>query len=76
MKKPKITIRLIDQKGHMGCHHGHQIGDVFDFDTDRGSLWRLSEWIRLPRRAMELFISPPHFSLPPHTASPPAQTPA
>lgn len=36
MKKPKIKITLIDQKGHMGCHRGHQIGDTFDFDTERG----------------------------------------
>ena len=34
MKKPKIKISLIDQKGHMGCHRGHQIGDTFDFDTE------------------------------------------
>ena len=31
MKKPKITLTLIDQKGHMGCHRGHCIGDTFDF---------------------------------------------
>lgn len=36
--RPKITIRLIDQKGNHGCHHGHKIGDVFDFDTDRNKL--------------------------------------
>ena len=33
MKKPKIKISLIDQKGHMGCHRGHCVGDTFDFDT-------------------------------------------
>ena len=38
MKKPKIKISLIDQKGHMGCHRGHRIGDTFDFDTERGAL--------------------------------------
>lgn len=48
MKKPKITIRLIDQKGHMGCHHGHQIGDVFDFDTDRGSLCPMAMHVAFP----------------------------
>ena len=35
MKKPKIKISLIDQKGHMGCHRGHRIGDTFDFDTEK-----------------------------------------
>lgn len=38
MKKPKIKITLIDQKGHMGCHRGHRIGDTFDFDTERETL--------------------------------------
>lgn len=35
MKKPKITLTLVDQKGSRGCHHGHQICDSFDFDTER-----------------------------------------
>lgn len=38
MKKPKITITLVDQKGTQGCHRGHRIGDSFDFDTQRGEL--------------------------------------
>lgn len=37
-KRPKILLRLIDKKGNHACHHGHKIGDVFDFDTDRGKL--------------------------------------
>ena len=28
MKKPKIRITLIDQKGTVGCHRGHKIGDL------------------------------------------------
>ena len=24
MKKPKITITLVDQKGTQGCHRGHR----------------------------------------------------
>ena len=42
MKKPKIKISLIDQKGHMGCHRGHRIGDTFDFDTERVALCQMA----------------------------------
>ena len=38
MKRPKIRITLIDQKGTVGCHRGHKIGDSYDFDTERGNL--------------------------------------
>jgi uncharacterized repeat protein (TIGR04076 family) len=38
MKRPRIKITVIDRKGEKGCHHGHQVGDTFDFDTDRGKL--------------------------------------
>ncbi len=48
MKKPKIKISLIDQKGHMGCHRGHQIGDTFDFDTERGNLCPMAMHVAFP----------------------------
>lgn len=38
VKRPKVIMKLIDRKGKYGCHHGHKIGDVFDFDTERGIL--------------------------------------
>lgn len=38
MKKPGIQIELVEQKGRYGCHRGHKVGDVFDFDNDRGKL--------------------------------------
>lgn len=38
MNKPKIILTLVEQKGPGGCHRGHKVGDVFDFDTDRGRL--------------------------------------
>ena len=38
MKKPKIKLTLVEQKGNMKCHRGHQICDTFDFDLDRGKL--------------------------------------
>ena len=48
MKKPKIKISLIDQKGHMGCHRGHRIGDTFDFDTERGALCPMAKHVANP----------------------------
>ena len=48
MKKPKIKISLIDQKGHMGCHRGHRIGDTFDFDTERGALCPMAMHVAFP----------------------------
>ncbi len=38
MSKPKIKITLVDRIGKHGCHHGHNIGDTFDYDTERGKL--------------------------------------
>ncbi len=37
-KRPKITITLVDKKGEGCCHYAHKVGDVFDFDTERGRL--------------------------------------
>lgn len=34
----KIKITLVDRKGECPCHRGHNIGDSFDFDKDRGQL--------------------------------------
>lgn len=34
----KIKITLVEQKGDCPCHRGHRVGDVFDFDADRGKL--------------------------------------
>lgn len=38
MRKPKITITLVERKGTCACHRGHKVGDSFDFDTERGKL--------------------------------------
>lgn len=48
MAKPKIKISLIEQKGHMGCHRGHKIGDTFDFDTERGKLCPMAMHVAFP----------------------------
>ena len=46
--KPKITITLVDRKGDCGCHRGHQIGDSFDFDTERGKLCPMAMHVAFP----------------------------
>lgn len=48
MKKPKIKITLIERKGECGCHHGHKVGDCFDFDTDRGKLCPMAFHVAFP----------------------------
>ena len=48
MKKPKICITLVDQKGTAPCHRGHQIGDSFDFDSERGKLCPMAMHVAFP----------------------------
>lgn len=48
MNKPKIRITLIDQKGKCGCHRGHQIGDSFDFNLERGKLCPMAMHVAFP----------------------------
>lgn len=47
-KRPRIIIELIDRKGTHGCHHGHKIGDTFDFDTERGQLCSMAVHVAFP----------------------------
>lgn len=46
--KPKIKITLVDKKGGGTCHHGHKIGDCFDFDTERGKLCPMAMHVAFP----------------------------
>ena len=48
MKKPKITLTLVERKGPLGCHRGHQVGDTFDFDTERGKLCPMALHVAFP----------------------------
>lgn len=48
MSRPKIILKLIDKKGTKFCHHGHKIGDTFDFDTDRGNLCPMALHVAFP----------------------------
>ncbi len=48
MKKPKITITLVEQKGEQGCHRGHKVGNCYDFDTQRGQLCPMAMHVAFP----------------------------
>lgn len=48
MKKPKIQLELVEKRGTCGCHHGHKIGDTFDFDTERGKLCPMMMHVAFP----------------------------
>ena len=48
MKRPKIKITLIDQKGTRGCHRRHKVGDSYDFDTERGMLCPMAMHVAFP----------------------------
>jgi len=38
MRKLRIQIELVEHKGAYGCHRGHQVGDMYDFEEERGKL--------------------------------------
>ncbi len=40
--KPKFVLTVIDRKGPKGCHHGHKVGDSFDFESERQKLCPLA----------------------------------
>lgn len=46
--KPAITLTLVERLGSCGCHHHHNIGDSFDFDTDRGKLCPMALHVAFP----------------------------
>lgn len=48
MVHPKIRITLVERRGPRGCHRGHQPGDSFDFDTERGSLCPMAMHVAFP----------------------------
>ena len=48
MKRPKILLTLVEKKGDCPCHHGHKIGDRFDFDSDRGRLCPMAMHVAFP----------------------------
>ena len=47
-KRPKIQITLVDRLGPCPCHRGHDIGDSYDFDTERGQLCPMAMHVAFP----------------------------
>ena len=37
-KRPDIRLTITGKLGKMGCHRGHHVGEVFDYDTERGKI--------------------------------------
>ena len=48
MRRPKIAWTLVEKKGAGACHHGHKVGDTFDFDTERGRLCPMALHVAFP----------------------------
>ena len=48
MSRPPIKLTLADRKGDHPCHRGHQIGDTFDYDTERGKLCPMAMHVAFP----------------------------
>lgn len=48
MKKAKIKITVVNRIGKCKCHRGHQIGDSFDYDTQRGEICPMAMHIAFP----------------------------
>lgn len=48
MARPKIKLTIIKKIGSGSCHHGHRVGEVFDFDTDRGRLCPMAMHVAFP----------------------------
>ncbi len=46
--KRRIIITLVEKKGNGYCHHGHRIGDRFDYETDRGRLCPMAMRVAFP----------------------------
>lgn len=48
MQKPKIRLTLVERKGGRACRRGHEIGDMFDYDTERGKLCPMAMHVAFP----------------------------
>ncbi len=46
--RPKVKLTVVDRLGPHRCHHGHEIGDSWDFDTERGSLCPMAAHVAFP----------------------------
>lgn len=48
MPRKKIVLTVVDQLGKCPCHHGHKMGDSFDYDLERGKLCPMAAHVAFP----------------------------
>lgn len=48
MAKKKITLTVVGRLGEDPCHHGHKIGDSFEYDSQRGQLCPMAAHVAFP----------------------------
>ena len=48
MKRPRIKLTIIDQKGKCPCDRGHKIGQSFDYDTELGNICPMAMHVAFP----------------------------
>lgn len=48
MPKQKMILTVVDRLGSCPCHHGHEVGDSFDYDSDRGKLCPMAAHAAFP----------------------------
>lgn len=46
--KKKIKLTVVERRGACACHHGHKVGDSFDFDSERGILCPMAMHVAFP----------------------------
>lgn len=44
----RVTLTVVNRLGQCTCHHGHEVGDSFDFDTERDKLCPMATHAAFP----------------------------
>lgn len=47
-RRPRIKITIKEQIGPKPCHRAHKVGQVYDFDTERGKLCPMALHVLFP----------------------------
>lgn len=47
-RRPKIKLTITDRRGNMGYHRAHKVGDVFNYDKDRGKIYPMAMHCAFP----------------------------
>lgn len=48
MARKTITLTVVDRLGEHPCHHGHKIGDSFEYHSERGKLCPMATHAAFP----------------------------